>query len=276
MTRRLIMNIKVLMFDLDGTLLTSNGIVSKNSLDTLKCAKEKGYHIGICTGREALSVKDLLPEWGLEGLIDSIVGTGGAEVLDLSLDVHETNHFLEGNLIKEIVSHYQDMDVNFAIPYNGMIYAPFENDMIKLLSKFDKIPYEIVDFDKFLIEPKPKIMIVCEEMVMDQVIERSKTFKSSQYKSASLKTASVLYEYMDPNISKTGGIQKILDYHNFTLQECCCFGDADNDFDMIKNAGIGVVMGNGSSHTKSVANYITDDNDHDGIANFINNILFKM
>lgn len=270
------MKIKVLMFDLDGTLLTSDGIVAESSLAALKSAKEKGYHIGICTGREALSVKDLLPEWKLEGLVDSIVGTGGAEILDLSLNIHETNHFLDGNLIKEIVSHYQDMDVNFAIPYNGMIYAPFENDMIKLLSKFDKIPYEIVNFDEFLIEPKPKVMIVCEETLMDQVIERSKTFTSEQYKSASLITASVLYEYMDPNISKTGGIQKVLEHHNFTLEECCCFGDADNDFDMIQNAGIGVVMGNGSDNTKSVANYITDDNDHDGIANFMNNILFKI
>ena len=51
------------------------------------------------------------------------------------------------------------------------------------------------------------------------------------------------------------------------------FGDADNDYDMTLNAGVGVVMANGSEKTKSVADFITDDNNHDGIANFINKYI---
>jgi len=53
------------------------------------------------------------------------------------------------------------------------------------------------------------------------------------------------------------------------LKEIVTFGDADNGYDMILNAGVGVVMVNGSDKTKSVADYITDDNDHDGIEKFI-------
>ena len=45
--------------------------------------------------------------------------------------------------------------------------------------------------------------------------------------------------------------------------------NADNDYDMTLHAGVGVVMANGSDKTKSVADYITDDNDHDGIGKFI-------
>lgn len=269
------MSIKVLMFDLDGTLLTSNGIVDKSSITAIKKCKEFGMHIGICTGREAKSVQSLLPQWQLEGCIDYIVGNGGGEILDLSLQVYESIHPLDGELIKEIIHHYEDLKVNFAIPYEGIIYAPFDDELVQLLSKFDKIPYEVIDFNLFLETPKPKLMIVCAEDVMPQVIERAKTFKNKKYKSASLKTASVLYEYMDPRISKSDGIQKILNLHHLAMSECCCFGDADNDFDMIKSAGIGVVMGNGNEKTKSVADYITDDNDHQGIANFIYQRILK-
>ena len=42
---------------------------------------------------------------------------------------------------------------------------------------------------------------------------------------------------------------------------------------MTLNAGVGVVMANGSEKTKSVADFITDDNNHDGIANFINKYI---
>ena len=45
------------------------------------------------------------------------------------------------------------------------------------------------------------------------------------------------------------------------------FGDAENDIEMIKAAGIGVAMGNAYPETKEVADYITEDSNDDGIAN---------
>ena len=54
----------------------------------------------------------------------------------------------------------------------------------------------------FLKEPRPKLIIICQPEYMDQVVERSQTFSNQKYKSASLKTASVLYEYMDPRVTK--------------------------------------------------------------------------
>ena len=49
-------------------------------------------------------------------------------------------------------------------------------------------------------------------------IERSKIFKNEKYKSPSLKTASVLYEYMDPRVSKTYVLQQVLDFHNLSME----------------------------------------------------------
>ena len=57
--------------------------------------------------------------------------------------------------------------------------------------------------------------------------------------------------------------------HDISMEQLCTFGDADNDYDMTLHAGVGVVMANGSDKTKSVADYITDDNDHDAIGKFI-------
>ena len=42
---------------------------------------------------------------------------------------------------------------------------------------------------------------------------------------------------------------------------------------MTLNAGIGVVMANGSDKTQSVADYITGDNDHDVIGNYIEKFI---
>lgn len=267
------MNIKAIMCDVDGTLLTSEGVVSKRTVNAIKKAREKGILFGLSTGRDVNSIQTLLKEWGIDGLVDSIVGTGGAEIYDYVLGVDKQSYPLDGKLIQEIIDHYKDMDVNFAIPFDGILFAPKDDEHIQNLSRDDKVPYQVVDFNEFLKEPKPKVMIVTDPEQMEEVVERSKTFHNDQYKSAALITASTLFEYMDPRISKTYGLKQVMEMHGIDMKEVCTFGDADNDYDMTLNAGVGVVMANGSEKTKSVANYVTDDNDHDGIAKFIENYI---
>lgn len=263
------MDIKAVMCDIDGTLLTNEGIVSSKTMKAIKKLKEKGILFGLCTGRDVHSVKNLLSHWQMETLVDVIVGTGGAEICDFIKGVEKASYPLKGALINEIIRHFEDMEVNFAIPAQGILYAPRDDEYIRLLSKVDHVPYQVVDYNDFLKEDQAKVMIVCAPETMEAVIERAKTFKYTEYKSASLKTASVLYEYMDPRISKSTGLREVMDLHNIDMKQLCVFGDADNDYDMIDNAGVGVVMANGSEKCKAVANYTTTDNDHDGIALFL-------
>lgn len=263
------MDVKAIMCDVDGTLLNSQGIVSPMTVEMIKKAREKGILFGLSTGRDVHSVKTLLKSWGIDGLVDAIVGTGGAEIYDYTLQVEKSSFPLDGALIQDVIHHFEDMNVNFAIPDQGILYAPKDDEHIQMLSKADKVPYQVVNFDEFLKEPRAKLIIICHPKDMDSVIERSKTFSNEKYKSASLKTASELFEYMDPRVTKTHGLQEVMAMHGIDMKQLCTFGDADNDYDMTLHAGIGVVMANGSEKTKSVADYITDDHDHDGIGKFI-------
>ena len=263
------MDVKAIMCDVDGTLLNSQEIVSPMTVEMIKKAREKGILFGLSTGRDVHSVKTLLKSWGIDGLVDAIVGTGGAEIYDYTLQVEKSSFPLDGALIQDVIHHFEDMNVNFAIPDQGILYAPKDDEHIQMLSKADKVPYQVVNFDEFLKEPRAKLIIICHPEDMDSVIERSKTFSNEKYKSASLKTASELFEYMDPRVTKTHGLQEVMEMHGIDMKQLCTFGDADNDYDMTLHAGIGVVMANGSEKTKSVADYITDDHDHDGIGKFI-------
>ena len=267
--------IKIVMCDVDGTLLTDNGTVSIKTVEAIKKLREKGILFGVCTGRDLPAVKNSLGLWGVEGLIDIIVGTGGSEICDFTKDFEEGVFPLEGALIKEVISHFEDMDINFVVPHDGILHVPKDDRHIRLLAEKDGVPYKVVDFNEFLKEPRQKVMLMMEPETMDAVVERASTFSSDKYKSASLKTASVLYEYMDPRISKTYGLKKILELHGLGFENLCTFGDADNDYDMTENAGIGVVMANGSEKTKSVADFITDDNNNDGIAKFLEKYIIK-
>lgn len=262
-------NIKAIMCDVDGTLLNNEGIVSPMTVEAIKKARDKGILFGLSTGRDVHSVKTLLKTWGIAGLVDTIVGTGGSEIYDYQLNVEKSSYPLDGELIKDIMRHYEGMDLNFAIPDQGILFSPKDDEYIRKLAKDDRVDYQVVDFDEFLSKPRAKLIIICKPEYMDTVIEKSKSFSNPNYKSASLKTASILYEYMDPRVSKTNGLKEVMKLHGIFMADLCTFGDADNDYDMTLNAGVGVVMENGSDKTKSVADYICDDNDSDGIGKFI-------
>ena len=64
---------------------------------------------------------------------------------------------------------------------------------------------------------------------------------------------------------KMNGIKRYLELAGIEPEETIAFGDADNDVDMIRFAGIGVAMGNASEEVKAVADYVTADIDDDGI-----------
>ena len=61
------------------------------------------------------------------------------------------------------------------------------------------------------------------------------------------------------------GIQKMMELFRLSREEIIAFGDAENDIDMLKFAGIGVAMGNAFSILKEQADYVTDHIDKDGI-----------
>ena len=63
-------NIKAVMCDIDGTLLSSNGIVTPKTIKAIKKLREHGILFGISTGRDVPSVKHLLKKWGIDGLVD--------------------------------------------------------------------------------------------------------------------------------------------------------------------------------------------------------------
>ncbi|MGI6109020.1 MAG: Cof-type HAD-IIB family hydrolase [Eubacteriaceae bacterium] len=264
------MNIKAIMTDIDGTLLNSDGKVSPETRQAIARAREQGIRFGLCTGRDILSLKKLLPFWGIEDLVDAIVGTGGAEIWDSEFETPEGCEFkLDGAVIADITDHFKDMDVNFAIPEHGILFTPKEDRHIRELTAKDHVPYKVVDFKEFLKKPRSKLLIVCEPETMDAVIERGRSFRNHAFRGSPLKTAAELYEYSDPRMTKSCGLEKYAALHGWTLDDICAFGDADNDSDMVRHAGVGVAMANGSDKTQRNADYITDDNDHDGIAKFI-------
>ena len=75
--------IKLILADIDGTLLNSNHEVTEKTRTAIGKLKDKGILFGIATGRSPYAVKHLLKEWGLENDTALIMGFNGGSVMDM-------------------------------------------------------------------------------------------------------------------------------------------------------------------------------------------------
>ena len=76
-------------------------------------------------------------------------------------------------------------------------------------------------------------------------------------------------EVSSKNVDKWYAIEKVMQIENIKQEEVMALGDNNNDIVMIKNAGLGVAMGHSNNEVKKVADYITENNNEDGVAKAI-------
>ena len=71
--------------------------------------------------------------------------------------------------------------------------------------------------------------------------------------------------------SKAVGIKHLVEAMGKDIKDTIAFGDGRNDIEMLEEVGIGVAMGNGCQEAKSVADYITDSIENEGISKALMN-----
>lgn len=169
-------HIKAVLCDIDGTLLTSQHTVSPRTVAAIRALRERGVLFGLCTGRDARATEAMYELWGIEGLVDVMVGCGGAEVIDRAHDINELSYPLPGETIARICKHMADLPATPVCPRDGVFYVPESNACVEHLSRVDGVPYQVVDFAEFLREAQPKVMFTMAPEVMPRVIERASTF----------------------------------------------------------------------------------------------------
>lgn len=79
--------------------------------------------------------------------------------------------------------------------------------------------------------------------------------------------------YLNKDCGKGFAISNLCKILNININDVVSFGDAPNDVDMIKMCGTGVAMGNAYDEIKEIANFITKNNDEDGVAYFLEQYL---
>ena len=82
-----------------------------------------------------------------------------------------------------------------------------------------------------------------------------------------------MLEVLPAGASKGVGVAKLMEALGIDARDTMAMGDAENDVQMLRSAGLSVVMGNGKASAKSAARYVTRPNGEDGAAHALSTVL---
>lgn len=262
---------KYIFFDIDGTLLSHEDGVYQSTIKALELAKKKGNKLFLCTGRSYSEVPEIIEKFGFDGVIAS--AGGYVKVGDKVI----YNKILPDHLVDNLVYYLNKFDIPFVLEGDELTYS--RKDAIyaglefieKLRVKKEQTKYEFSAYD-FIIPRKHSIEEYFEDRTninkltiyadsVEQLDELEKVIDKDFYLIRYGKTA----ELMPKGINKFTGIEIVLKEFLASVKDSVGVGDSMNDYEMIKNCNIGIVMGNGNEKVKEIADYITDDISNDGI-----------
>lgn len=295
---------KLIAIDLDGTMLNKYGIITQNTKDIIKKVQEKGIEIIIASGRTINSVKNFSKEINSKNYF---ISGNGAITYDIKNDKILYENVLSKNKVLQVIKICEENSIYYSVyTENGIITKNLNFNTLyyykENLNKEekDKTNINIVqDIYKYIDEKDEKILkiMICDDnqSVFKSILKKLgeitdiEILEVSHMSRKLIKqgTEEIALEYFyteitSKNVDKWNALEKLIELLNITKEEVITIGDNANDIKMIKNAGLGIAMGESAPYVKEQANIVAESNDNDGVAMFLkqyfldNNVNYKI
>ncbi|MBR1438554.1 MAG: HAD family phosphatase [Synergistaceae bacterium] len=271
--------IKLIAFDLDGTLFNDKKEVTPETLRTLEHASESGIEIVPATGRFWNAIPENVKAMKF---IRYMISLNGAEVFDIKEMKSLSSFTIPIERAETMCRVFDELPVIYDFVAGGQGYMKREH--------YNRIPETMIG------EWQVKVMTDMRRPVDDiygalreqkgvqkmQIYTLDKTLRENLLKSLPYVFPNVLFtssvpnniEINDTKANKGDGLKFLAGYLGIPLESTLAFGDGLNDISMIKAAGIGAAMSNAVDELKESADYIVPDCNTDGVAEGIKRFCF--
>ena len=248
--------IKLIFFDCDGTLLSHNGMyVPDSTRRAFELLEKKGIRRVLSTGRHVSELKRLTAIHDLK--FDAWITINGALTYDD--DGILTSRALETEDVRAAYDCLQNLPLGVEFFEDEEAYVNLVNETVirSQESIHDEIP-PVLPLDRILVHPIYQ-MVAYGIAESEELVRRMKHVKVTRWNSSNA------VDMVHVLAGKESGMKALREKWNIDVEETMAFGDALNDISMLKHAGIGIAMGNSEEALKELADYVTEDIDHDGL-----------
>ncbi len=245
---------KLIFFDFDNTLVDSKTHrIPESAKQALHALTQKGYHIGLATGRSLPFLKETAVCADFEWIGYCL--NNGQVILDASLNTIHHHLLPKASILKVI-------ELAKSKGYNVFFSSP-EGDFI-----MDEVTPYVTAAHEFFAEPIPSIQVYENQPIDKLLVYAPLGYDYAEFRAIEgLDTFISIGTYADlakAGVSKHSGIVELCKH--LQLEPIyTAFGDSQNDIEMLKGAKIGVAMGNADPLLKVHAHVIAPNSDADGI-----------
>ena len=259
------MQYRVLALDLDGTLTNTEKVITPRTKAALQEAARRGVCIVLASGRPTVGIEPLARELELEKYGGCILSYNGGKIIDCRTGQTLVQHEFPPELIDPVCIFARYWNV-MPLTYDakGIVTEDAANPYVGEEARINKIPARQVENLPAEIQwPINKLLLVGDPVDMPHVEELMQ--QEFAGKLSICRSAPFFIETMPLGVGKDTSLEILLRAKGLTPANLMACGDGWNDLPMIRLAGMGVAMGNAQPPVKAAANYLTADNDHDGV-----------
>lgn len=271
-------DIRLLALDLDGTALRSDNTLSDTVKDALRYACDSGIEIVVASGRPYLSMpQEVL---AIEGIRYVIASNGAAIYNHRGERIHAS--LLKENDVLRLLALTQPHD---------LIWEAFREDENCTDRRYYEDPVRygctpayvgyvrstraVSDDMRGYIYQHRRTLDSVEFVSTDEALRESLRRQLTRALPNMYITSSSAHfvEFMDAEATKSAAVRWLCGRLQIRLQQTAAAGNADNDIDMITQAGFGAAVRNATPACLRAADVILPDNDSDGVAQMIRRLV---
>lgn len=264
---------KVAFIDVDGTLVDYENNLPPSAVKAIRAARKNGHKVYISTGRSRAEVYDYIWDIGLDGMIGgngSYVESEGKVILHQVITLEQC---------KRIVDWLHARGLEFYLESNAGLFAS-ENFEIRGESTIQEycarksrasatvreVFPEMIFGNSLYRNDLNKVSFILDSY--DDYLQAVKDFPDLQVGTWGGAGETALFgDFGVKDITKAHAIRVLLEHLHADITDTIAFGDAKVDIPMLKFCAVGVAMDSGGDETKSVADFITDAVNENGLFN---------
>ncbi|MEH7333570.1 Cof-type HAD-IIB family hydrolase [Neobacillus drentensis] len=263
------MQYKLVVLDMDGTLLNDDHLVSDTNKEVIHRLKRVGTSVALASGRPYESIYPYVKD--LEIDLPIIAANGALIKNPISNEVHYSAS-LPSELAKEIVEYGQENQYPISLYLDGEVHT-FNENMVKVHWELEKLQARFID--KFEDEKELYKIIYAHtpEKIEDAFYRLEEKYKEKLYITRS---DDRYLDVMNINASKGKALHQLMEMLQISSQEVLVIGNSFNDIAMFEVAGCAIAMENSPQEVKNAADFVTKSNNDNGVAYVLDRVMGNM
>jgi len=267
---------KLLVVDIDGTLVNRHGNISAMDRKALAKARDLGTLVSLSTGRGLRASLSIIEQLSPDGYHISFDGAlvsrprRGEEVY-----VQPISPAMVQQMVAVAHEHNLDLEL-FTVTHYFVERETWSTDAHR---RFFGVQPTIVDFTQ--VWEKERVikgaLVTTTPREVAKVRNFSRQFDTGLHFSWAKTPAFPGVNFINlltPGVSKGKALEALASHLGVSLSEVIAVGDGVNDMSLLTSAGLAIAMGNAPDEVKAIADYVTLDVDHSGLAAALNRFLW--